>query len=114
MPRVKRGVEANRKRRKVLKATKGFMWGRKSKEHLAKDAILHAYSNMFRSRKIRKRDMRGLWQIKIGAAVKQEGMSYSRFIDALKKKSIGLNRKMLADLAEHQPEVFKKVVESVK
>ena len=113
MPRVKGGTGALRKRKKLLKMTKGFMWGRKSKERLAREALLHALPNMYRSRKLKKRDFRNLWQIKIGAAAKENGMSYSRLIDALKKNNIGLDRKILADLAEHQSEIFKKIVEKV-
>ena len=114
MTRVKRGTIANKKREKLLKYTKGFKWGRKSKERAAKEALLHAWSRSFRGRKERKRDFRRVWQVKIGAVVKENGMSYSRFIAALKKKNIVLNRKMLAELAEHEPAAFKKVLEAVK
>lgn len=113
MPRVKRGTTSLRKRKKLLKMTKGFMWGRKSKERLAREALLHALPNMYRSRKEKKRNFRKLWQIKIGAAAKENGMSYSRLIDALKKNNVGLDRKILADLAEHQSDIFKKIVEKV-
>ncbi|PIR88597.1 MAG: 50S ribosomal protein L20 [Candidatus Harrisonbacteria bacterium CG10_big_fil_rev_8_21_14_0_10_44_23] len=114
MPRVKRGTTSLKRRRKILKATKGFRWGRKSKERLAKEAILHSWSNMFVGRKQKKRNFRRLWQTKISAGTKREGMSYSYFINVLKKNNIGLDRKSLADLAEHQPEIFKKIVERVK
>ncbi len=114
MPRVKRGVIANKRRRNVLKSTKGFSWGRKSKERAAKEALLHAWTNAFRGRKEKKRNFRALWSVKINAAVREEGMTYSRFIAALKKSRIELDRKVLADLAEHEPEVFKKVVAAVK
>src|SRR6185312_9489261 len=110
MPRVKRGVTANKRREKILKYTKGFMWGRKSKERAAKEALLHAWTHAFRGRKEKKRNYRQLWSAKINAAIRPEGMSYSRFIAALKKGNIALDRKILADLAEHEPEVFKKVV----
>ncbi len=114
MTRIKRGTIATKKRRKVLKLTKGFRWDRKSKERAAKEALLHSLRRMFEGRKEKKRTMRGLWQVKISAAVREQGLSYSRFIDLLKKKNIMLDRKILADLAEHEPIIFKKVVEMVK
>jgi len=114
MTRVKRGVIAHKKRERLLKYTKGFRWGRKSKERAAKEALLHAWSNAFRGRKQKKRDYRALWNVKINAAVRPEGMKYSSFIAALKKHGIILDRKILADLAEHEPAVFKKVVEAAK
>lgn len=114
MPRVKRGTIANKRRRNVLRYTKGFRWGRSSKERAAKEALLHAWAHAFRGRKEKKRSFRALWNVKINAAVREEGMSYSRFIGALKKKKVALDRKVLADLAEHEPEVFRKVVAFVK
>ena|ERR1700690_2974590 len=114
MPRVKRGTIANKRRRNVLKNTKGFSWGRKSKERAAKEALLHAWTHAFRGRKEKKRNYRQLWNVKINAAIRPEGMNYSKFIAALKKNKIALDRKMLADLAEYEPEVFKKVVAAVK
>jgi large subunit ribosomal protein L20 len=114
MPRVKRGTIANKRRHNVLKHTKGFRWSRKSKERAAKEALLHAWTHAFRGRKEKKRNYRTLWNVKIGAVVREQGMSYSRFIDALKKAKIELDRKVLADLAENEPEVFKQVVAKVK
>lgn len=114
MTRVKRGTIAHKKRERVLKLTKGYRWGRKSKERLAKEALLHGLSRMFRGRKEKKRNFRSLWQTKINAAARTEGTKYSTFISALKKKNIAIDRKMLAMLAEEQPQVFKKIVESVK
>jgi len=114
MSRVKRGTTANKHRAKVLKYTKGFMWGRKNKERAAKEALLHAWTHAFRGRKEKKRTFRRLWTVKINAAVREEGMTYSKLIAALKKKNVGLDRKVLADLAEHEPEVFKKVIAFVK
>ncbi len=114
MPRVKRGTIAAKRRRNVLKYTKGFRWGRSHKERAAKEALLHAWTHAFQGRKNKKRDFRRLWNVKINAAVRAEGMSYSRFINALKKKKVALDRKILADLAEHEPEIFKKVVTFVK
>lgn len=114
MPRVKRGTTAHKRREKVLKYTKGFRWGRKSKERAAKEALLHAWTHAFRGRKEKKRVYRQLWSVKINAAVREGGMSYSKFIAALKKKGIILDRKVLADIAEHEPAVFKQIVAAVK
>ncbi|MFH1759010.1 MAG: 50S ribosomal protein L20 [Patescibacteria group bacterium] len=113
MPRVKRGTTSVKTRKNILKHTKGFRWGRKSKERAAKEALLHAWTHAFRGRKEKKRDFRALWQTKIGAASRSENLSYSKFIAALKKNNIKLDRKTLADLAENNPEVFKKILESV-
>jgi large subunit ribosomal protein L20 len=90
------------------------MWSRKSKERAAKEALLHAWVQAFRGRKEKKRDMRGLWTVKINAAVREDGISYSKFIAMLKKGKIELDRKILADLAEHEPAIFKKIVAHVK
>jgi large subunit ribosomal protein L20 len=114
MPRVKRGTIAHKKREKLLKQTKGFKWGRKSKERAAKEALLHALSRSFRGRKEKKRTYRTLWNVRVNAAARSEGTTYSKLIPALKKKGVALNRKMLADLALNEPAVFKKVIEFVK
>lgn len=114
MTRVKRGVVANRKREKILAQTKGFKWRRKTNERAAKEALVHAWSHAFRGRKQRKRDFRSLWNVKIGIAARENDMTYSKLMAALKKNKIGLNRKMLAELAEHNPKVFIKVLESAK
>ncbi len=114
MTRVKRGTLNTRKRKKTLKYTKGFKWGRKSKEAAAKEALLHAWTHQFMGRKKRKRDFRSLWTVKMNAALRENGTTYSKFIGALKKANVKLDRKTLADLAEHQPEVFTKIVSLVK
>ncbi|MBI1838758.1 MAG: 50S ribosomal protein L20 [Candidatus Colwellbacteria bacterium] len=111
MTRVKRGVIAHKKREKTLKYTKGFKWGRKSKERAAKEALLHAWSHAFRGRKENKRNYRSLWQVKINAGARLNGTTYSKLIAALKENKIILDRKILASLAEHEPAAFKKVVE---
>ena len=94
--------------------TKGFRWQRKSKERAAKEALLHAGVHAFHDRRKKKRNFRALWNIKINAAVRQLAaenvQNYSKLIFQLKKAGIGLNRKMLAELAEKHPEVFKKIV----
>lgn len=114
MARVKRGTTANKKRKGTLQHTKGFRWGRKSKFRQAKDALLHAWTYSFRDRKTKKRNFRKLWQIKINAASRKEGVSYSNLIHLLKQSNVELDRKSLACLAEDHPSVFKKVVLSVK
>ena len=108
MPRVKRGVNAHKHREKTLKYTKGFKWGRKSKERAAKEALLHAWVHAFRGRKEKKRTFRQLWTVKINAAIRPEGLSYSRFIDALKKAGIKIDRKILADSPRTNPRCSRK------
>ena len=114
MPRVKRGITHVKKRRKLLKDVKGYKWGRKKLIKLAKTARTKAGAHAFVDRRKKKRVMRGLWQIKINAFVREHGFSYSRFMDALKKNKIEIDRKVLADLAANNPEVFAKIVEAVK
>ena len=114
MTRVKKGVHALKRRRSVLKQTKGMRHGRSTKERQAKEALLHAGNYAFAHRKDKKSHNRKLWNIKINAGARELGMSYSRFIDALKKKNVLLDRKILADLAEHSPETFARVLKSVK
>ena len=114
MPRVKRGKIATKKRRKVLKLTKGFRWGRKSKERAAKEALLHSLSRKFKGRKEKKRVYRTLWNVQINAAARIEGTTYAKLIHALKKKNVKLDRKILSLLAQKHPEAFKKIVEFAK
>jgi large subunit ribosomal protein L20 len=114
MPRVKRGVIANRRRKRLLKHTKGFLWTRKSKFRQAKEATLHAWSFQFADRKKKKREFRKLWTMKLNAAARQNGTTYSKLIDQLTKAGIQLDRKVLADIAEHQPEVFSKIISAAK
>lgn len=114
MVRVKRGKIAHKKRERILRYTKGFKWGRKSKERLAKEALLHAWTHAFEGRKLKKRDFRRLWQTKIKAAVNQSGLKYSEFINLLKKNDIKINRKILAQLAEFYPEIFNQIISTVK
>ncbi|MBI4132102.1 MAG: 50S ribosomal protein L20 [Candidatus Sungbacteria bacterium] len=114
MSRVKRGVIAHKRREKTLRYTKGFRWTRKSKERAAKDALLHAWSHAFSDRKRKKREFRRLWNIKINAGARLHGLSYSRLISSLQKKQIALDRKILADLAEHEPKVFERIVAAGK
>lgn len=114
MARVKGGPKTAQRRKKLLKHTKGFLWTRKSKYRQAKEATLHAWSFQFADRKKKKREFRKLWTIKINAAAREHGLSYSRLINQLKKANIEIDRKILADLAEHQPAVFANIVNASK
>ena len=98
----------------MLKHAKGFMWTRSTKYRQAKEALLHAWSFQFADRKKKKSNFRRLWQVKINAGARENGISYSQLINRLKKARIELDRKILADLAHHEPEVFKKIVEISK
>ncbi len=111
MSRVKRGKTKNKKRKKLLKETKGFKWGRKSKKRLAKEAVLHKLSNQFKGRKEKKRVARRKWQVDINTGIREKEINYSHFISLLKKKNIKLNRKILAELANNYPSIFKQVAE---
>ncbi|MCK9186940.1 MAG: 50S ribosomal protein L20 [Candidatus Colwellbacteria bacterium] len=114
MTRVKRGATAHKKRESLLKHTKGFRWGRKSKERAAKEALIHAWQHAYTGRKEKKRTARTLWNVKINAALKEDGLKYSTFIDSLNKSDIKLDRKVLAEIASSHPEAWKKLVSSVK
>jgi len=114
MVRVKRGKTAHKRRKRVLKQTKGFLLGRKSKYRLAKDALFHAWTHAYRDRKKKKGVFRALWQIQINAACREKGISYSKFINGLKKNKIEIDRKVLAELARKHPEIFEKIVEKIK
>ena len=114
MTRVKKGVHALKRRRSVLKQTKGFRHGRSTKERAAKDALLHAGSYSFAHRKDKKSHNRTLWNITINAGARELGMSYSKLIGALKKNKIELDRKILSGLAEHHPKTFERVLATLK
>ena len=114
MPRVKRGPSHVKHRKNILKRAKGFKWGRKTKLKLAKTAIKKAGVYARRDRRAKKGDFRRLWQTKISAAAHMHGTNYARFIHGLKQGNITLNRKMLAELAEHEPKVFEHILNSVK
>lgn len=103
-----------KKRKKLFKKTKGFMWNRKNTIRTGATAAIKAGVHAFTDRRRKKRTARALWQIKIGIAAKELGISYSKLIGALKAEKIDLDRKVLADLAEHNPEIFAKIVSSVK
>ncbi len=114
MARVTRGLTSHRKHKKLHELTKGYKGGRSKLVKEAKSALLHAGEYAFAGRKRRKRDMRRLWIVQLGIAVRNEGLSYSKFIAGLKSKNIGLDRKILADLAVNHLEQFKQVVSQVK
>lgn len=114
MVRVKTGKISHKRRERLLKHTKGFRWGRKSRLRAAKEALLHAWTYAYRDRKRKKREFRRLWQIQINAACREHGLSYSKFIYGLKQKKIELDRKILAKLAQNHPEIFEKIIEEVK
>lgn len=114
MPRVKRGVIHGKKRARVLKLTKGYRWGRKN---LIKQAITASHlagAHALADRRKKKPLRRGLWQTKLNAALRVDGLSYSQFIHLLKTKNIALDRKVLSQLAEHYPAVFHQLVVAVK
>lgn len=113
MPRVKRGFKARRRRNKTLKMAKGYRGARSRLYKTATEAVDRALKYAYRDRRVRKREMRGLWIIRISAAVKQHGVSYSRFIGALKKADIGLDRKVLSEMAIHDPDRFGQLVKMV-
>jgi len=114
MPRAVDGTKRKNRRKKILNSTKGY-WGRRSKLHrVAKDAARKAGQYSYRDRKVRKRDFRQLWIARISAAVREEGLSYSKFIYGLNKANIDLNRKVLSNMAIEDPKAFKAIVEKVK
>ena len=114
MARIKRAVNALKKRRKVMKLAKGY-WGAKSKQYrAASEQVARSLRYAYEGRKLRKRDFRSLWITSINAAARLNGMSYSTFINGLKKHNVTVNRKMLADLAVNDPAAFAKLVEIAK
>ena len=110
MPRVKGGTVTHRRHKKVLKLTKGHKATRHSLFRRAHESMLHALSYAYRHRRERKGDMRRLWIVRINAAARAEGVSYSQFMDGLKKANVGINRKALADMAVNDPSSFSKLL----
>jgi len=113
MARVKRGTTKNKRRKNILAQTKGYRFGRKSKERVAKEAIRKAGQHAFRHRHEKKREFRNLWALRINAAARQLGFTYSKLIGALKKNNVALDRKSLAALAKDHPEAFARVVKQL-
>ncbi len=110
MPRAKRGFKARRRRNRLLKWAKGFRGKRKNCHAIANESVQHAWLHMYRARKQRKRDFRGLWIQRINAAARNLGISYSKLIGKLDKANIQLNRKMMADIAISDPVAFQQLV----
>ena len=113
MTRVKKGVNALKSRKNILRKVKGYRYGRSTKERQANEAIVHAGTYSFDHRKDKKGDFRRLWNVRLSAFLKQNGTSYSKFIPMLKKNAITLDRKTLSNLAEKQPDILKKILETV-
>ena len=111
MPRVKRGVHARKKRREVLARAKGYVGSRSKRFRVAREQLLHSGQYAYRDRRARKREFRRLWITRIGAAARQNGMSYSTFISGLKRADVDLDRKVLADIAARDPQGFAGLVE---
>lgn len=113
MTRVKRGVIKKKRKNNLLAQTKGFRFGRSTKVAQAKEAINHAGNHSFAHRKDKKADARRLWATRLNAAIRPYKMSYSKFIDSLKKKNILVDRKILSDLVQNNPETFDRLVKSL-
>jgi large subunit ribosomal protein L20 len=113
MSRVKRGVTSHARHRKVIKQAKGYYGRRKNTIRVARQAVEKAGQYAYRDRKVRKRTFRALWIQRINAAARENGLTYGRLIDGLKKAGIELDRKVLADIAVHEPQTFKGLVEAV-
>ena len=114
MPRAKRGFKARRRRNRVRKHARGFREGRRTMYRRAVEAVHHAWMHAYIGRKQKKRTMRRLWIVRINAATRSHGLSYSRFMDGCNKAGIALDRKVMADLAVADPAGFAKVVETAR
>ena len=114
MPRSKNAVASKARRKKILKQAKGFYGKRKNVLTVAKNVVEKGMTYMYVGRKLKKREYRSLWIARINAAVREEGMTYSTFMNSLQKKGIEIDRKVLADIAMNNPETFKSLVASVK
>ena len=112
--RVKRGTQHVKRRKNILKKTKGYRWGRRNQIKKAQTAIMKAGANAFRDRRRKKREFRALWQIRLNAAARLNGTTYSALIHALKLKNSTLDRKVLAQIAQQEPEAFAELVKAVK
>jgi large subunit ribosomal protein L20 len=114
MARVKRSVHAKKKRREILEQAKGYYGARHKRLRVAKEQVMHSGAYAYRDRRDRKGQFRRLWITRIGAATRQNGMSYSTFMHGLKGAGIELDRKVLADIAVHDPKAFSQLVEAVR
>ncbi len=113
MPRAKGGPKTRRRRKKVLKLAKGYWGGRHRLYRTATEAVDHAFCYAYRDRRQKKRNFRALWIVRINAAIRPHGLSYSKFINGLKKTGINLDRKVLADIAVNDPAGFAKIAQTV-
>lgn len=114
MAKIKHSVATHKRKKRVLKKAKGF-WGDRSKQHRqARRALMHALVYAYRDRRVKKREFRQLWIARLNAACRQEGLTYNKFISGLRKAQVGLDRKVLADLAVNDEAAFKKLVEIAK
>ncbi len=114
MVRVTAGITRRRRHKKVLAATKGYRGARRTRFKVAKEAMIKARAYAFRDRRVRKREFRRLWIARVNAACRQQGLTYSVFMNGLKRNDIQLNRKMLSEIAIRHPEAFKTIVDTVK
>ncbi len=114
MTRVKRGVMTKKRHKNILKQAKGFRWGRKNLFRKAKEAVIKAGKYAHRDRRAKKRDFRSLWIVRLNNALRENGMKYSQFVNLASKKKIGLDRKVLSQMAVEQPAIFKAFVEKIK
>ncbi len=114
MARVKRAVNAKKNHRKVLKLAKGYYAGKSKLFRTANETVIRALRNAYVGRKLKKRDFRRLWIARINAAARINGMSYSTFMNGLKKAGVDINRKMLSEIAIHDPKAFANLVEEAK
>ena len=114
MPRVKTGPTRSRRHKKIKKAARGFKHARRKRIKTAKEALLHAGQYAYVGRKLRKRDLRRLWIIRLNAAARKHDLTYSQFIAGLKRASIELDRKILTDIAVNDPDTFEKIISEIK
>ncbi len=114
MPRVKRAVHAHKKRRKIMKAAKGFRGGKGRLVRLATETVARALRYAYRDRRVRKREFRSLWIVRVNAAARENGLSYSQFVFGLKKAGVVVDRKILADLAVNDAAAFRALAEAAK
>lgn len=114
MTRIKRGVTASKRRKKIIKMAKGFLWRRKSHFRAAKEAILKAGKYAYRDRRNKKRTYRNLWILRLNNALREHNLKYSAFMKKLKEKNIHLNRKMLSQMAISYPKIFAKFIAKLK
>lgn len=114
MTRIKRGVQTKKRHKNLLKSAKGFRWGRKNLFRKAKEAVIKAGKYAHRDRRAKKRDFRSLWIVRLNNALRLHGLTYATFIDMGTKKNLGLDRKVLSQMAVEDPEIFKAFVEKVK